>query len=64
MGGSDRRELANAACEFVFPGSQPGDHRTERFPDFLGANPAGVGLEGEAVGISVGIEAGHGMLLA
>jgi hypothetical protein len=50
-----RRESAAAAGEIVAPALQPGEGRIGRLPEFLGANPVRMGLEGEAVGIRPGV---------
>ena len=55
--------MADALRDFVSPGIQPEDRCAESLADFLGTNPVSAGLEGKAVGIGIGIEAGHGMLL-
>jgi hypothetical protein len=49
---------------FLPPVFQPDDSRIDELTEFLRANPASVGLEGEAVGVSHRIESGHGLLLS
>jgi len=58
-----RREPGNAACELMFPAPQPGTGCAQHPGYFVRTNPPGIRFEGEAVGIGIGIESGHGVLL-
>jgi hypothetical protein len=56
-------EFAKPIRQLVLPNFHPCDRRNEYFVDFLGTQPARIGLECEAVWIGIRIEAGHDGLL-